>query len=83
MLLFLFSESILSIAFKVRKIQRENKKKKLSKAIDENLLPQSTFLAPCALNFFRGGGKFFKYFFFLLSAHFNRLLYIEGNEFKA
>ena len=37
--------------------------------------------ALCA-KLFQNGGKFFKYFFFLLSAHFNKLLYIEGNEFK-
>ena len=36
--------------------------------------------ALCA-KLFQNGGKFLKYFF-LLSAHFNRLLYIEGNEFK-
>ena len=39
------------------------------------------FSALCA-KLFQSGGKFLKYFFFLLSAHFNRLLYIEGNEFK-
>ena len=39
------------------------------------------FSALCA-KLFQGGGKFLKYFFFLLSAHFNRLLYIEGKEFK-
>ena len=43
-------------------------------------LPYSTFLAPCALNFFRVAANFLSNFF--LSAHFNRLLYIEGNEFK-
>ena len=37
--------------------------------------------ALCA-KLFQNGGKFFKYFFFLLSAHFNKLLYIKGNEFK-
>ena len=35
------------------------------------------FSALCA-KLFQNGGKFFKYFFFLLSAHFNKLLYIEG-----
>ena len=39
------------------------------------------FSALCA-KLFQNGGKFLKYFFFLLSAHFNKLLYIEGNEFK-
>ena len=39
------------------------------------------FSALCA-KLFQNGVKFFKYFFFLLSAHFNKLLYIEGNEFK-
>ena len=38
------------------------------------------FSALCA-KLFQNGGKFLKYFF-LLSAHFNKLLYIEGNEFK-
>ena len=47
----------------------------------QSLLPYSTFLAPCALNFFRVAAKFLSNFF-LLSAHFNRLLYIDGNEFK-
>ena len=31
---------------------------------------------------FQSGGKFLKLIFFLLSANFNRLLNIEGNEFK-
>ena len=44
-------------------------------------LPYSTFLAPCALNFFRVAANFWSKFF-SLSSHFNRLLYIEGNEFK-
>ena len=45
------------------------------------MIPYSTFLAPCALNFSEWG-QIFEVIFFLLSAHFNRLLYIEGNEFK-
>ena len=44
-------------------------------------IPYSTFLAPCVLNFFRVAANFLSKFF-SLSAHFNRLLYIEGNEFK-
>ena len=39
------------------------------------------FSALCA-KLFQRGRQLFEVFFFLLSAHFNRLLYIEGNEFK-
>ena len=39
------------------------------------------FSALCA-KLFQRGRQIFEVFFFLLSAHFNRLLYIEGNEFK-
>ena len=39
------------------------------------------FSALCA-KLFQRGWQIFEVFFFLLSAHFNRLLYIEGNEFK-
>ena len=39
------------------------------------------FSALCA-KLFQRGRQLFEVFFFLLSAHFNRLLYIEGIEFK-
>ena len=53
---------------------------RVSLGVSNSITVIDLFSALCA-KLFQRGGKFLKYFF-LLSAHLNRLLYIEGNEFK-